>query len=430
MKRALVLALLVALSGCSMLGSPGDTGTEGPDPSKDELGWEDGYWYDDPVEVDASDGLSEQELNAVVARSMARIERLRGLEFNKSVPVEIISRSEYREDQPFEVNGTEARWNNQVWEGLLLVGEDRNISAVFEQAYGSAVLGYYSPEDDRIVIVSDSEEPTIDRGTLVHELGHALQDQQFGLEGAPGTQDAQLARNGVVEGEANVIERRYQQRCQDNWSCIETTPSFGGGGDIDRGVLTVITYPYVVGPPFVEAIEDRGGWDAVDALYADYPTSTEQVSSPSLYPDDEPTSVTVEDRSSADWKRFEVDPVADTVGQASIQAMLQQNGAGSGGYQGPATEGWEGDSLVPYRNDGQYGYVWELQWETAEDAREFERAYIDALYENGADTTNGVVYTIPDSNPFGDAFHVTQTGTEVRIVNAPTTGALDDVHAG
>ena len=170
MKRALVLALLVALSGCSMLGSPGDTGTEGPDPSKDELGWEDGYWYDDPVEVDASDGLSEQELNAVVARSMARIERLRGLEFNKSVPVEIISRSEYREDQPFEVNGTEARWNNQVWEGLLLVGEDRNISAVFEQAYGSAVLGYYSPEDDRIVIVSDSEEPTIDRGTLVHEL--------------------------------------------------------------------------------------------------------------------------------------------------------------------------------------------------------------------------------------------------------------------
>lgn len=430
MKRAVVLALLVVLSGCSMLGAPDDTGTEGPDPTQDELGWEDGYWYDDSIDVDASDGLSEDELDTVVARSMARIERMRGLEFNKTVPVEIISRSEYREDQPFEVNGTESRWNNQVWEGLLLVGEDRNISTVFEQAYGSAVLGYYSPKDDRIVIVSNSDEPKIDRGTLVHELVHALQDQQFGLGESPDTQDAQLARNGVVEGEANVIEERYQQRCDGNWSCISTTPSFGGGGNIDRGVLTVITYPYIVGPSFVEAIEDRGGWDAVDALYAEYPTSTEQVSTPSQYPDERPVNVTVEDRSSADWDRFDTDPVADTVGQASIQVMLQRNDAGSGGYTGPASEGWDGDSLVPYRNDGQYGYVWELAWETPEDAREFREAYLDALGSHDATARGGGVYVVPDSSPFGDAFRVTRDGTRVRIVNAPTVSALDSVHAG
>jgi hypothetical protein len=429
MKRVVILTLLVVLSGCSMLGSPGDTGTEGPDPTQDELGWEDGYWYDDPIEVDASDGLNETELDIVVARSMARIERMRGLEFNKTVPVEIRSRSEYRENQPFEVNGTEARWNNQVWEGLLLVGEDRNISDVFQQAYGSAVLGYYSPSDERIVIVSDSDEPKINRGTLVHELVHALQDQQFGLGDSPDRQDAQLARNGVVEGEANVIERRYEQRCDGNWSCVPTTTSFGGGGSVDPGVRTVILYPYVVGPSFVEAVEERGGWDAVDALYSDYPTSTEQVSSPSLYPDDEPTNVTVPDRSSDQWERFDTDPVADTVGQASIQVMLQQNGAGSGGYKGPASEGWEGDSLVPYRNDAQYGYVWELAWETPEDAREFEQAYVDALSEHDAETTDGTVYVVPDTSPFGDAFRVTQDGERVRIVNAPTVAQLDDVHA-
>ena len=430
MKRLAVVALLVVLSGCSMAGAPNDAGTEGPDPTQDELGWEDGYWYDDPVDVDASDGLSEAELDAVVARSMARIEKLRGLEFDETVPVDIISRSEYRQNQPFEVNGTEARWNNQVWEGLLLVGENRNISSVFEQAYGSAVLGYYSPDEDRIVIVSDSDEPNVDRGTLVHELVHALQDQRFGIGDSPGTQDAQLARNGVIEGEANVIQQRYRQRCGGNWSCVETTPSFGGGGDIDRGVLTVIRYPYTVGPDFVEAIEERGGWDAVDALYDDYPASTEQVSNPSLFPDDGPTSVTVPDRSSADWERFDTDPVADTVGQASIQVMLGMNDAGSTGYTGPASDGWEGDSLVPYRADGQYGYVWELAWETPEDARQFEEAYVDALYENGADTTDGAVYVVPDSSPFGDAFRVTQEGDRVRIVNAPTVDALDGVHAG
>jgi hypothetical protein len=428
MKRVVVLTLLVVLSGCSMLGAP-DSGTEEPDPSRDELGWENGYWYDDPIAVDASDGLNETELKRVVNRSMARIERLRGLEFNRTVPVEIISRSEYRENQPFDVNATESKWNNQVWEGLLLVGEDRNISEVFRQAYGSAVLGFYSPSDERIVIVSDSDTPNIDRGTLVHELVHALQDQQFGLSESPGTQDAQLARNGVVEGEANVIEQRYGDRCEGNWSCVPTTTSFGGGGDIDRGVIRVISYPYVVGPSFVEAIEDRGGWDAVDELHEDYPRSTEQVSAPSQYPDDRPTNVTVPDRSAADWERFDVDPVADTVGQASIQVMLQMNDAGSGSYQGPASEGWEGDSLVPYRNDGQYGYVWELAWETPEDAREFQQAYIDALYNHDVEPVGGTTYVVPDASSFGDAFRVTRDGTRVRIVNAPTIDQLDDVHA-
>jgi hypothetical protein len=426
MRRVLLVALLVVLAGCSGFGGPSDT--TATDPTQDELGWEDGYWYDDPIEVDASDGLSETELETVVKRAMARVEKLRGLEFETTVPVEIINRSEYRANQPFEVNGSESRWNNQVWEALLLVGEDRNISAVFEETYGSAVLGYYSPDDDRIVVVSNSDEPTIDRGTLVHELVHALQDQQFGLGESPGTQDAQLARNGVVEGEANVIEQRYNERCSENWSCIESVPSGPSGGSIDAGVITVITYPYVVGPDFVGAIEDRGGWSAVDALYENYPPSTEQVTSPSLYPDEEPVDVSVPDRSTADWERFDVDPVADTAGQASIQVMLQENDAGSGGYVGPASEGWDGDSLVPYRNGDRYGYVWETAWDTSADAREFRQAYLDALEDHHARDRGGNVYTVPDSDPFGDAFRVTRDGNRVRIVNAPTVDALDAVH--
>lgn len=427
MKRAVLLALLVALSGCSMLGGPGDGGTSA-DPTQDELGWEDGHWYDDSIAVDASDGLSESELDAVVGRAMARIERIRGLEFNETVPVEIITRSEYRQNQPFEVNGTHSKWNNQVWEALLLVGEQRNISTVFEQVYGSAVLGYYDTEKDRIVVVSNSDEPQVNRGTLVHELVHALQDQQFGLGDAPETQDAQLARNGVVEGEANVIERRYGQRCQGNWSCIETTPSAGGGSDIDRGVLTVISYPYIVGPSFVEAIEQRGGWSAVDDLYADYPTSTEQVSSPSLYPEEQPVGVTVRDRSNDEWDRFDTDPVADTAGQASIQVMLQFNGAGSGGYTGPASEGWGGDIIVPYHNGEEYGYVWKSVWDSRADAREFHDAYLDALDELGARSRGGGVYVVPESSSFGDAFRVTRDGTQIRIVNAPSVEELNAIH--
>ncbi|MEF8787004.1 MAG: Hvo_1808 family surface protein [Haloarculaceae archaeon] len=430
MKRVLLVTLLVVLSGCATLGGPGGAGSTAEDPSQDQLGWEGGYWYNDSIEVDESDGLSEPELRIVVNRSMARIEQMRGLEFNESVPVEIINRSEYRQNQPFEANATHSKWNNQVWEALLLVGEDRNISAVFEDAYGSAVLGYYSPSEDRIVIVSNSDEPKVNRGTLVHELVHALQDQQFGLGDAPDTQDAQLARNGVVEGEATVIERRYNEHCEGEWSCIESFPSGSGGGNIDRGVITVITYPYAVGPSFVEAIEQRGGWNAVDDLYDDYPTSTEQVSTPSLYPDEEPVDVSIPDRSNSEWSRFDHDPVADTAGQASIQVLFQMNGDASGGYTGPVSDGWGGDTLVPYQNGDQYGYVWELAWDSRADAREFHDAYRDALASHDARVEGDTVYVVPESSAFGDAFRVTRDGNRVRIVNAPTVDDLDEIHAG
>jgi len=425
MKRALAICLLVVLAGCTVPGSLSDDGGV-----SGELGTEDGYRYNESIAVDPSDGLNDSELDAVVGRSMARLEYMRGLEFTDDVNVSIVSRAEYRDDQPFDHNSTHSLWNNQVWEGLFIVGENRDVSDVMNSTLGGAVLGYYEPGTGNIVIVSDSQTPKINRDTLVHELVHALQDQQFGLDESPDTQDAQLARNGVVEGEANLLEDRYRSKCGNDWNCIEVvTGGTSGGGNIDRGLLDVILYPYVVGPTFVAAKEDAGGWDAIDALHEDYPTSTEQVSNPSLYPGETPVNVTVADRSNADWERFDHDPVADTVGAASIYVMFADNGVISGGdqYQHRASEGWGGDALVPYRNGDRYGYVWETAWDTQADAEQFLDAYRDLLKRHGA-TRDGDVYTVPESSPYGDAFRVTHEGTRVRIVNAPTVDALDEIH--
>ncbi|MFC7132915.1 MULTISPECIES: Hvo_1808 family surface protein [Salinibaculum] len=427
MKRVALLTLLVVLAGCAAIGSTGDSGSAAT-PAGD-LGVEAGYSYDDPVSVTVDDGLNASERDAVVARAMARIERMRGLEFTESVNVTVISRAEYREDQPFGTNATHSQWNNQVWEGLFIVGEDRDISDVFNETYGGAVLGYYEPGSGDIVVVSDSETPTVDRDTLVHELVHALQDQRFGLDESPDTQDRQLARNGVVEGEASIIEDRYRANCGESWDCIESVPTSVAGGGVDRGLLDVVLYPYVVGPTFVETVQNDSGWEAIDSLHEDYPASTEQVTRPSLFPGEKPVNVSVADRSNPEWDRFDHDPVADTVGQASLYVMFADNGviaSGSGRYQHPATDGWAGDALVPYRNGDQYGYVWELAWDTPEDAREFGEAYRELLGRFDA-TRDGDVYTVPDSSTFGDAFRVTRDGTRVRIVNAPTVDALSAI---
>ncbi|WP_338726968.1 Hvo_1808 family surface protein [Haladaptatus sp. DJG-WS-42] len=428
--RSLVaLAFLVVLSGCV-------GGILGPqeDPDDDTLGWENGYWYDDPLSIDERDGLNETEREAVVARTMARVEVIRGLEFTESVSVTLISREEYRSrrgsdwaNEPTDYD----RWNEQVWEGLFLVSEDATVSDAFGDVYGSAVQGYYSGGGE-ITLVSDSATPMVDRTTLSHELVHALQDQHFGFGGGRDSQDGDLAADGLTEGDANYVEQLYESRCQAEWDCI-ARPDRGTSSapaDFNRGVFSVIYQPYAEGPLFVETLRDRGGWEAVNDAYDDVPQSTEQVIHPEDYPDDRPVELDVPDRSSGGWERFSFDnrPNADTVGEASIYAMLWANGVVTDqspyAYAFPASTGWAGDSLIPYQNGDEYGYVWVTEWESEADAREFVDAYRQVLEANGAVERAGGVYRIPEGEPFADAFRVTQSGTQVKIVNAPSLGAL------
>lgn len=432
------LAVLVLLSGCTDFVTLGRQGQ----PVGDPLGWEDGHWYDDDLAVTPDDGLDESERRAVVARAMARVERIRGLEFETRVPVTVISRAEYRKqfDDPDRRGGEDSAtfeaWNNQVWEALVLVGEGTNVSAAFDAVYGATVQGFYAPGRDEIVVVSDSETPTIDPGTLAHELVHAVHDQRpHPLRAGARTQDQQLASNGLSEGDANTVQAAYESRCGRAWDCLprperspaDRPPSF------DRGVFTAIFAPYAEGPGFVEALRERGGWTAVNDAYRQMPESTEQVIHPARYPDETPENVTVPDRSSRAWNRFDLDMHADTVGEASIYAMFRANGritrAPRFDYSHPLSAGWGGDTVVPYRNGSSYGYVWKTVWDTPADAGEFLEGYRGVLDAHNAKEVEDGVYVVPESDPFGDAFRVSRRGDTVLVVNAPTRADLADVHS-
>jgi len=426
----LALAAVFLLAGCVAPQAP-DTGTlEGGD----DIGEVDGISHDEEIRVTVDDGLNESERDLLVRRSMARIEVVRGLNFERSVEVEVMTREEYLEDRgDGEPDETYARWNNQVWEGLFIVGEDRDVTEVFDETFGAAVQGVYLPGEERIVLVSDSETPTVGKQTLVHELVHALQDQQFGLDEQPPTQDEQLARNSVVEGEAELVPRLYLDRCGEEWSCIRPSGSAGTGGDIDRGLLLVIIQPYAAGPDFVETVREREGWAGIDRLHAEYPGSTTEIIHPEKHPEFEPADVTVSDRSTGEWSRFDREPVGDTLGEASIYSMFLANGVieaeQPGRYRHPVSQGWAGDTLVPYRNDGEFGYVWETTWETPEDARLFRETYLDLLESRGGRERGARSYVVPEG-PYADAFRVTLEGDTVRIVNGPDVESLGEIHDG
>ena len=440
-----------------------------PDPETDRLGWEAGYWYNESIDVNQEDGLSQEELNATVARAMARVEHIRGLEFNKTVPVEIISREEFANSTGGgEVNETFRTFDDTKFEALLLVGEQDDSLDVQEQNRGSSVLGYYSPSADSIVIVTENTtSPKIDEFTLGHELHHALQDQHFDLASIRSqTRDGANANAGIVEGDASYVQKRYERRCGEggswNGSCIRPAAGDGsgggGGGPANLGVYFLKFQPYSDGPAFVQSIYQRGGWDAVNAVYDDLPASSEQVIHPEKYGRDAPTTVTLADEHSGEWERLRPPNRLDyaTVGQAGVASMfvypLYNEGRNGGQIVQPQNwlnttadgstssfdplnygfdyaAGWDGDRMHFYRNaEGETGYVWRLVWDSSADAEEFASGYRQLLAYWGAQETSENTYRIPEGeSEFADAFHLSLSGDTVTIVNAPTVDSLSEV---
>ena len=88
-----------------------------------------------------------------------------------------------------------------------------------------------------------------------------------------------------------------------------------------------LTFPYTSGFGFVTAAQTKGGWPAVDALYAKMPESTEQILHADKYAAGEaPIAVTLPadlaSRLGAGWSV----PLQDTFGEYQLSIWLRENG--------------------------------------------------------------------------------------------------------
>ncbi|WP_415378674.1 Hvo_1808 family surface protein [Halosimplex sp. TS25] len=453
--------------------APVANGSAPEDPENDTLGWENGCWYNESIEVTRSDGLNDTELDAVVSRAMARVEQVRDLEFNETVPVEVISREEFRQSNAtggnYSVNNS--LHQNVKWEAMLMVGEDTDAISVQQSNTGSSVLGYYSPRQERIVIVSENAtSPKMNEVTLSQELFHALQDQRFNLSSFnQTTRELHNARDGIIEGDGNLVDSLYQERCEAEWNCLMPQTESGNEGgqpDIHYGMYYLTFQPYSDGPKFVDQIYKAEGWEGVNAVYENPPASTEQTINPEKYGEDEPTDVTFTDRSNEEWSVPNLENgTVDYAqfGEAGLATMLFYPTIASGGQASPVvsarsfinytnypevssydplnyttryTDGWDGDRLYPYVTDdsaetNETGYVWKTVWDSEKDAADFVEGYSMLLDYYGAEAVDdrANTYRIPDGE-YADAFSVNHTGTTVTLVNAPSVEELSEVRAG
>ncbi|NUB90530.1 hypothetical protein HT576_05720 [Haloterrigena sp. SYSU A121-1] len=421
------------------------------------VGYVEGYWYDDELPVDERDDavVEDDELEAVVYRSMARVEKIRGLTFENDVPVEVISREEFRSrDGAFvDSNESQQRARNVTYEALFMVDAETDATTELRAIYGGSVEGYYEPSTDRIVIVSNTPDRLeLDEIVLGHELTHALQDQQFDLSNYErATIDREAAENGLIEGDAISVEAEYERRCGTDWECLPDDDS-GGETPSNWGIYLSLYQPYSDGPAYVDHLRESGdGWSAVDDRYADPPASSSTV----IHREDrDPVDVSVADRSNESWQPLEVggEVARETVGEGTMVAMFADGAfeptrssvlsreavlgddATTFDYNQSYTDGWAGDELVAYAGGNaseETGYVWETEWRSADDAAEFAGAYVELLEINGADAVEERrnTYAIDDEE-YPGAYYLERDGETVRIVHAPSVAALDGLSAG
>ena len=441
------------------------------------VGYVDGYWYNEPIAINATGGLNETELDRLGARTAARFEAMRCLDAPEGLPeIEIQTREEFQSEQSEQFENTpttEQQFDNTKLETLLLVSSQNNSIDEREENRGATVGGYYDFRNEEIkVITDDSESLRINEPILAHELGHAIQNQQFNLSRySRNTSDVNSGVLGLIEGDVSLIENRYRAACESGlWECVTEGGGNGEAGGAasaqepaNWGLYFTTFQPYSDGPNFIQQIFERAdGWEGVNDLYEEPPRSAYYTVNPESYGELELADITVPDESSDQWDRltFPGEPNYDTVGIAGISAMFKTPTYESGGqvsiynpqeilnldedgqvdrfnplnYDHPETEGWRDDKLYVYSHaeTNETGAVWSLQWETAADAEPFVESYQQMIEYRGGQPVDGSerTYEFGADSDYDMALTIQTDGDRVTVVKAPTVEALDEVHGG
>lgn len=212
------------------------------------------------------------------------------------------------------------------------------------------IAGLYDAKS-REFYIADWIDADDQREVMAHELTHALQDQYFHIDkwrdAAKPDEDAELARDAVLEGSATVSMLDYSLGASKAGAAADTQgkPQFNvftlnislgdllGQLDTSTPVMAKapkfirddLTFPYGAGADFVQKVlRDRGGWSGMHTLFENPPVSSQQIMHPDLYLKGvKPEKVTIPDLGKmlgAKWKKLD----ENDLGEFGLVEVLKQ----------------------------------------------------------------------------------------------------------
>jgi hypothetical protein len=254
-----------------------------------------------PAENAASPAL-EQEIFSQVDKMLAAVTEITGFQARKPISRELITREgirklvETRLDE--ESTPEEIRLEELFLKKFGLVDLDFDLAAQMVDVLTEQAAALYDFQTKKLYLATWTS-PDMREFSLVHELVHALQDQEFNLrkyvESKAGS-DADMARMAVVEGQASWVMTEYVMRQSGRSlatsrflavaaaaaSRVEAQdyPVFSSAPLFLRETLL---FPYTWGMLFQQSVIEKYKSAGFAEIFRRPPTSSQQILDPEVY---------------------------------------------------------------------------------------------------------------------------------------------------
>jgi len=238
-----------------------------------------------------------------VDEMVATLAQITGWPVKKRVPSEILSKDKFQRYLSSHIKDSshdkETRAEELALKMFGLVPQDFNLARETEDLLGEQAAAFYDYKKKRLYIIDSTPAGEEQQMALVHELAHALADQQHSLgkylnQGSPDS-DESTAREAVMEGQATWLTWAYEAK------------RAGGKGEVPLKMLDQLTsehdnnsefpvldktplymresllFPYNAGARFQDAVYRKLGREAFEAVFAQGPRSTQQILHPTAY---------------------------------------------------------------------------------------------------------------------------------------------------
>lgn len=336
-------------------------------------------------------GPSPEQIQQIIGE----IEEITGMKAKRPVPFEVIERDKWKDwvaEQIAEnVKPEEIRVEELALKKFGLLPADFDLKAATIDLLGEQAAAVYDHRKKRMMLVQGGPMDGMGQIVLVHELAHAIADQNVDLkkflEKGPKTDESALARMAVVEGQATWVMMESQMKkmgtsLKGNSEALKmmlpATGQMAAGAYpvFDKAPLYMkesLLFPYTMGLLFQQQAVDKYGKEAFLKVLREPPTTAQQVMHPELYFAGK-APVKVELPAFPLGKEY-ARLTDGTIGELDFQVLFRQYGTAEEAKAAAAR--WTGGSfdLWESRKDKRAVLRWSAAWENEEAAEEAVRLY-------------------------------------------------------
>ena len=233
----------------------------------------------------------------------------------------------------------------------------------------------------RQLYIADWTPPALRETALLHELAHALADQNVSighyLRSVQKDSEAASAREAVVEGQATLLAAQVAYKRHGTEKDASVAAAATEYPEFDRAPLyfrETLLFPYLQGARFMREVFARDGRSAWRGVFEQPPQSTRQILQVQAYFDHEhSTNPALPPKPAGAHKPKAL--VEGTLGALEHKILLEQYGSASTDL----AAAWRGGRFRLFEAEGHTMLLYASEWANDADAQHFFDAYEKVL---------------------------------------------------